>query len=554
MFIRKRGLLLLAIVLLSTWLSYMYFKSNSSPILIWSQWVTAVETRDVATIERLSEWNGQSVDTKVANSVIQTLHSNPEWKQKIYHELQQQAVKLARKENSIGSDEQQPWFQLTRKAGQHVYKVSVPSFYFSIAGSYNSLLLSVNQQLFTVADQTIGPFVATDTDVQLIYQHKIGDIEERYQLGISEIWGEDEVQLLPTSMYSSFILRSNYAGGDLFIDHQYAGEIRAPTRIEPLAFKRHNIRLERNLPWGVIQSDRIVVEPDQKEVTIPLTLVNDTLIKQLGETLIQYNMSWSTAVRTSNAQQLNVITPELRQHLKSIIYNQTGKAQFAGNFVQVLIDPDSIELSEPSYYHFEAKLVAREDYAAGRWENENGEYITSYEPQRYWEYELTYSPESGWLVARYNELKQDHVNNREWQAFHAQRVLRIGVDAGLPPFESIKYGELYGFDVELMQWLGEKMNVIILFEERPWNQIVGQFDIDGDLDGAISAIDESLAQEVKDVLITDPYYADERYPNKNYVILLRQDLERLYEEMNQRIQELHSEYELEYNEMKERYF
>ncbi len=550
----KRGFLLIFIVLTSTWISYIYLTTNSSPLFVWSEWVTAIERSDISTIERFSEWNGQSINTAQAKSIIETLHRYPDWKQRIYHELQKQAVKLVHKQSGEDTSEQQPWFHLTRKVGTSSYKVKVPSFYFSVAGIQSSLLLSIDQQLFSVADQSVGPFMATDTNVQLIYQNKIGDIQESYTLDLSELWGEEEIQILPTSVFSSFIVQSTYTGGDLFIDDHYAGEIRGPTRIERLSYERHQLRLERSLPWGVIHSERIYVEPDQKEVNIPITLVNDTLIEQLGEALVQYNLGWSAAARSGDPKKLVLVTPELRHQMSKMIHNQIENAHFAGDFIQILLDPNSIELNEPMYQHFEVKLVCREDYAAGRWESENGEYLLSYEPQRYWEYQLIYTSETGWQVVGFSELNQKQENVRDWRAYHAQRVLRIGIDAGLPPFESIENGELYGFDVELMQWLGEKMNVTILFQERPWNQIVDQFDVEGDLDGAISAVDQSLAQKIKNVRITYPYYVDEADPQKKYVIILRQDLAQLYEKMNQLIKELQSEYTHEYDEMKKRYF
>lgn len=550
MFTWKRGLLLLCIVLLSTWITYLYLKTLNSPLMVWSEWVSAIERGSIADIQRLSEWNSEPINEEQAEQIIQTLQRHPGWKHKIYQDLQQQAVKLVRPQQSNPSHS---WFQFVRNKGIH-YKVNIPSFYFTVAGGDQALILSVNNMPYTSAAEYIGPIMATETEVSLIYQNAIAEIEEQIQLNLSELWGEEYIHMLPTSPLSAYFIRSNYMGGDLFIDDHYAGAVHGRTQFGPLAYQNHELRLERTLPWGIFYSKPVQVSAAMQEVFIPLDLVNEGLIEQLGEALVRYNMSWTQAVRTGNPQLLDAITPSLREQMGQVFRSQTDQTYFSGEFIQVLIEPNSIQLLEPSYEHFVVKLLAREDFIAGKWVTEYGDSLSSYESRRYWEYVLTYDPDSGWQVADFIEYKPKPKKKQSWIAFHGNQVLRIGIDAGLPPFESIKNGELYGLDVDIMRWLGERMGVKIYFIERPWNQIIDQVGIDGELDGAISAIDEKLALEIGDTIASEAYLIDIVDPDKRYVIVLRQDLSAMLQELNEWINRLQNTYEEEYIEMLERYF
>lgn len=526
---------------------YEYFMTYNSPIGIASRWVSAIEQKDITTICELTIWNNQPISEDQAKHLLHTLYLYSEWKYKIYEQLQKDAIAIA----TANTNRNPSWFQITRLPEDIHYRVQIPSIYIDLITDYPVNLVRVNEQVYSMNDQPIGPIMALDSTVEIVYQNDYGEIIESHSLTLPHVWEEETVQIMVSSLFSAYNVWSNYLGGDLFVDHRYVGSIHGNIRIEPLSYEQHVFRLERTLPWGKVQSPIILANADEQDVFLPINYYTEELLRQLGETLSKFNESWNEAVRTSNPMKLKYVHPSLKKVMSDMIRMQSESTRFIGYFVQVLIDPSSIEIKETEYGKFEVRLIAREDYAEGHWVDWDGNELQSYEQQRYWLYTLMYSDDRGWEVADLYAYEEKIHDVRDWVAFHSSKVLRIGVDAGLPPFESIMDGKLYGFDIDFMEWLGEKIGVTILFYEMPWNEIVDKLYPFAEIDGAISAIDVRYAEELDHVLVTKPYYADEY---GEYVILLRKDLKTIYEKMNGIIQYLHSVYRFEYNDIKRKHF
>lgn len=525
--------ILCMIVLGSTWTTYTYLQIKSSPIRLVSEWALAVELNDAATVAQYTMWNGNGLTTDQAQRIIDALHKHPEWKQRIYQDLQKAAVILARKKQAT---QHYTWFKLVQDIHNLAYKVESPSLYFSISGTPDAMTLRINDQWLSASGSLHGPFMAIDTEIAVFYQNSPENMIENIALDVTEMWGEEHIHIVLTTPYVMYTVRSNVAGGDLFIDGHYAGELRGAERVGPLSYQDHVMHLEKTLPWGTVYSDPISAARDSTDVFIPVPLQTSTLFDQLGGCIVRFNESWANAMRTNDASQLDNVSPIVRKIMSDWMKEQEGQVYFNGHFVQVLLDPDSVTIIEKRLQHYEATVVVREDYTAAEWVLQDGKEHFTYAPSRYWQYALSYTPEIGWQVTDLVPLTVSDVGNPAWIAHHSERVLRIGVDAGLVPFEWIQDGELVGFDIDIMRWLEEKLGMTIVFRELPWNQLRTQFKINGELDGAISAIDTETANSIANTVYTIPYYSAEE---QQYVIVLRSDLQHILEEMNDGIRQLH---------------
>ncbi|MBD0336301.1 MAG: basic amino acid ABC transporter substrate-binding protein [Cyanobacteria bacterium Co-bin13] len=84
-------------------------------------------------------------------------------------------------------------------------------------------------------------------------------------------------------------------------------------------------------------------------------------------------------------------------------------------------------------------------------------------------------------------------------------VLRVGTEPAFPPFESQGAGgELEGFDIDLMQAIGEQANLEVEFESLPFDGLIPALQA-GSVDAAISAmtITEERAQTIS---FSRPYF------------------------------------------------
>ena len=66
--------------------------------------------------------------------------------------------------------------------------------------------------------------------------------------------------------------------------------------------------------------------------------------------------------------------------------------------------------------------------------------------------------------------------------------IKVGISADFPPFEYYnENGELYGFDVDLMNYIGDRIGFDIEFVDMSFDQLFSAV-MGGDVDCAISAI------------------------------------------------------------------
>lgn len=543
----KRMILLLALFLLSFWMAIIYLKQLSSPILAATEWVSGIETANADLVQKWSLWDGRELEREEAEQLIETLNQHEDWKRIIYHTLLEQSESIYHHE----PEQQIPWFHLTRLPYRFSYKVSIPSIYMVIENPLSDpFQLSIGNQIYTATDNRIGPILPIDQVMRLSYSTPWGEFEERRSIDFQYLWSENEVHLLPSSPVSAFYVKSNIEGGDLFIDSKYWGKQNSSALIAPLPYAEHQVQVVYTLPWGEIASKPVPVKPGQREVEVDISLQNYELMKQLGETLVQYNEGWVRAAKSGNPAFITKATPELKSLMGEMLAERTSGAHFDGDFIQLLLNPASIEIEDPSAGEYTVHVRVREDYADSKWAGKDGEIIEAYEPHRFWQYTLRHDPEYGWLVSDFAAINQEEASVEAWIPFHSEHILRLGVDAGLPPFEFIEKDQLRGFDIEFIQFLGERLGIKIILVELPWNQMSAQLQPDGGLDGIISAIESGDLGKIESIQ-TEPYL---ELGEKQYVILLRKDLLLIREKINLFLRELQQGNNEEYSQIKRKYF
>ncbi|MGC9360479.1 MAG: ABC transporter substrate-binding protein [Anaerolineae bacterium] len=91
-----------------------------------------------------------------------------------------------------------------------------------------------------------------------------------------------------------------------------------------------------------------------------------------------------------------------------------------------------------------------------------------------------------------------------WDEVRARGILRVGMEASYPPFESVAdSGELQGFDIDLARSLGERWGVDVQFVDVHYDGLVEALAADK-FDLIISALPYD-ARLTRDVAYSDPY-------------------------------------------------
>lgn len=113
--------------------------------------------------------------------------------------------------------------------------------------------------------------------------------------------------------------------------------------------------------------------------------------------------------------------------------------------------------------------------------------------------------------------------------FAEKKIIRVGVNGEFPPFEYYDNGKLTGFDIELMNCIGERIGYDIEYVEFPFDRLFPAV-ASGEVDCAISAI--SVTKERDGVVdFTTPYLVYREYADtqqeinvEEYAIVFRSGL------------------------------
>jgi len=106
------------------------------------------------------------------------------------------------------------------------------------------------------------------------------------------------------------------------------------------------------------------------------------------------------------------------------------------------------------------------------------------------------------VLAQGGPLSRD----RTWERIRAEGVLRVGMDASFPPFETIdpETDAIYGFDVDLAHALAEELGVRVEFLNIGFDSLYDQL-LAGRFDAIISALPVDYTW-TEDVRYSEPYF------------------------------------------------
>ncbi len=128
--------------------------------------------------------------------------------------------------------------------------------------------------------------------------------------------------------------------------------------------------------------------------------------------------------------------------------------------------------------------------------------------------------------------------------------LTVGINAEFPPFEYYEGEELKGFDIDLMNYIGERIGFDIEFVNMSFDKLIPAV-VNGEVNCAISAITVTEERE-KVVDFTTPYLSTGEY--ENYAIVFPEGLKdtpSVYQEVNKAIEQLIADSTVE--KLKEKY-
>ena len=128
--------------------------------------------------------------------------------------------------------------------------------------------------------------------------------------------------------------------------------------------------------------------------------------------------------------------------------------------------------------------------------------------------------------------------------------LTVGINAEFAPFEYYEGEELKGFDIDLMNYIGERIGFDVEFVNMSFDKLIPAV-VNGEVNCAISAITVTEERE-KIVDFTTPYLSTGEY--ENYAIVFPEglkDIPSVYQEVNKAIEQLIADSTVE--KVKEKY-
>ncbi len=499
----------------SGYVVFQWMSNEASPIYAVSRWIVAMETGDYSTARDLSLWNGRSPTLKEMETLSRSLQAYPVWKEKIYRQLEKEAYLLSRGEEAYFR-----WFQVIRPPFSLQMKVKIPALYLQAEGEdwQNTRLTFLlesgdsSQELPSFPNGKVyGPLLPVQQQIKMEERSKWGLLSEIRHLGYEQMWGENLLSLLPVTPVSSFVVKTDQKGAVLFVDGKKAGQVKGALEVGPLPYEPHLLELRKEYPWGKVQSSPHLIRPGEKEIFLTFDPIIRSLRDILGKTIRDYLDGWMKAAGEGNPAFLKR-TEEGFRHIigEEIVAAKPNRLE--GEFIQIILYPASITLSERDGGEYGATVAGMEEYEEPRWVSPEGKLVKALPERSGWNYFLRYTPATGWQVVDTAPLSEDE--KKQWTSvnrekgdllfFHSLSYLNLGTDAGYPPFESWQEGMMAGFDVEFLERLALRTGIRIKLTDTAYHRILEEMRTGG-MDGVIAGIERSSLKGEKEFLVSLPY-------------------------------------------------
>ena len=238
------------------------------------------------------------------------------------------------------------------------YYIDINTINVSFITNINDVDIEFSNKRFNLIDKAEFDVIPGTYKVLYTYKTEYGDISESKIVNLME---DETVEINVDGRYIT--LYSNFDDAKVFINDLDTGlEAKDVKNYGPLPKDKDiKIHLEREFPWGKINSEEVLISNDQY-IKLDINMVNDELNNMIYEKVNEFYFSSFEALNSKDKSLILGATEEV----KEMVYNYINeKAFLLSNNYEITDLSVEIEKSDFKYEDniYKASLVTRIDYS-----------------------------------------------------------------------------------------------------------------------------------------------------------------------------------------------
>ena len=238
------------------------------------------------------------------------------------------------------------------------YYIDINTINVSFLTNINDVDIEFSNKRFNLIDKAEFDVIPGTYKVLYTYKTEYGDISESKIVNLME---DETVEINVDGRYIT--LYSNFDDAKVFINDLDTGlEAKDVKNYGPLPKDKDiKIHLEREFPWGKINSEEVLISNDQY-IKLDINMVNDELNNMIDEKVNEFYFSSFEALNSKDKSLILGATEEV----KDMVYNYINeKAFLLSNNYEITDLSVEIEKSDFKYEDniYKASLVTRIDYS-----------------------------------------------------------------------------------------------------------------------------------------------------------------------------------------------
>ena len=238
------------------------------------------------------------------------------------------------------------------------YYIDINTINVSFITNINDVDIEFSNKRFNLIDKAEFDVIPGTYKVLYTYKTEYGDISESKIVNLME---DETVEINVDGRYIT--LYSNFDDAKVFINDLDTGlEAKDVKNYGPLPKDKDiKIHLEREFPWGKINSEEVLISNDQY-IKLDINMVNDELNNMIDEKVNEFYFSSFEALNSKDKSLILGATEEV----KEMVYNYINeKAFLLSNNYEITDLSVEIEKSDFKYEDniYKASLVTRIDYS-----------------------------------------------------------------------------------------------------------------------------------------------------------------------------------------------
>lgn len=238
------------------------------------------------------------------------------------------------------------------------YYIDINTINVSFITNINDVDIEFSNKRFNLIDKAEFDVIPGTYKVLYTYKTEYGDISESEIVNLME---DETVEINVDGRYIT--LYSNFDDSKVFINDLDTGlEAKDVKNYGPLPKDKDiKIHLEREFPWGKINSEEVLISNDQY-IKLDINMVNDELNNMIDEKVNEFYFSSFEALNSKDKSLILGATEEV----KDMVYNYINeKAFLLSNNYEITDLSVEIEKSDFKYEDniYKASLVTRIDYS-----------------------------------------------------------------------------------------------------------------------------------------------------------------------------------------------